>query len=56
MSKDLPTFEVKQIEIIEHTWIIQCNDKPEAEEIALTSDPDNSNELETLSFSVVELL
>tara|TARA_R110002020_G_scaffold238124_2_gene450542 strand:+ start:193 stop:360 length:168 start_codon:yes stop_codon:yes gene_type:complete len=52
MSKELPTFKVTQVEKIEHTWIIQAKNKEDAEDQAMTTDPDNSNEIETLSMSV----
>ena len=55
MSKELPTFKVTQVEKVEHTWIIQAKNKEDAEDQAMTTDPDNSNELETLNIVVEEL-
>ena len=52
MSKELPTFKVKQTVKIEHTWIVQAEDIEMAKDQAMTSDPDYSNELETLALSV----
>jgi len=52
MSKELPTFKVKQTVKIEHTWIVQAEDIEMAKDQAMTSDPDDSNELETLAISV----
>ena len=54
-KKDLPTFKVTQVEKVEHTWIVQAKNKEDAEDQAMTTDPDNSNELETLNIVVEEL-
>ena len=54
-EEDLPTFEVTQVEKVEHTWIVQAKNKEEAEDQAMTTDPDNTNELETLDLVVEEV-
>jgi len=55
LQKELPTFKVTQVEKVEHTWIIQAKNKEDAEDQAMTTDPDNSNEIETLNIVVEEL-
>tara|TARA_R110000782_G_scaffold173850_1_gene265196 strand:- start:459 stop:644 length:186 start_codon:yes stop_codon:yes gene_type:complete len=50
--KDLPTFKVKQTVKIEHTWIVQAENIDVAKDQALITDPDDSNELDTLAYSV----
>ena len=54
-EQELPTFKVTQVEKVEHTWIVQAKNKEDAEDQAMTTDPDNSNELETLNIVVEEL-
>ena len=55
LHKELPTFKVTQVKKVEHTWIVQAKNKEDAEDQAMTTDPDNSNELETLNIVVEEL-
>ena len=50
--EDLPSFKVKQTVKIEHTWIVQAENIDVAKDQALITDPDDSNELDTLAYSV----
>ena len=54
-KKELPTFQVTQLAKVKYTWIVQAKNKEDAEDQAMTTDPDNSNELETLNIVVEEL-
>jgi len=51
-ERELPTFKVTQTVKVEHTWIVQAENIDVAKDQALITDPDDSNELDTLAYSV----
>tara|TARA_R110001606_G_scaffold382859_1_gene544846 strand:+ start:777 stop:1043 length:267 start_codon:yes stop_codon:yes gene_type:complete len=52
LQKELPTFHVTQLAKVKYTWIVQAKNKEEAEDIAMTSEADNEESIETLDLVV----